>query len=212
MRSTTVVAALLLTACAPQGAESEQVASTSVSLPCLDAPFGADASLASLQAALGAENVVEQTFETEGDPLTLTVVYPNDATRRLEVAWRDETLRQGVYKIGVHEDSAWSGPHGLSVGMPIASVQQLNGRVFDIRGLGWDFGGDVANWRGGELATASGGCQVNVNFAVSNEDAMRYPAREIVGDRLVPSDAEALVPTGLRVNSITYIYPESTTD
>lgn len=204
MRRAALALSAMLSACASTRATAETPLGE---IPCLASPFSADATLASLQQALGAENVVEQTFETEGDPITLAVIYPHDETRRMEIAWRDEANRRGIDKIGITAGSRLAGPQDLAVGSSVADAERLNGRPFDVRGFLWDFGGNVADWRGGRLAHANA-CRVNVSFVVADAAARRLWPDEVVGDRLIASDAPVLRSLEPTVSSITYVYPE----
>jgi hypothetical protein len=93
-----------------------------------------------------------------------TVVFPKDPKRRLEVWWRNETSRSGLYLIVINGQSTWSVPKGLKLGLGLAAIEKLNGKPFKLQGFGKD-GGNTTDWDGGALAALPGGCKVGLKFA-----------------------------------------------
>lgn len=150
------------TTAAEQQAQPDDEAARTLALTC---EAFADLTGASLAATYGAENITTQTLPgPEGESYTATVLFPSDPTRTLEIVWADpETqLRPASISAG-HAASTWIGPRDLSIGDAIADVEAANGRVFQLWGFGWDYGGWVSDWKGGALADVSG-CRTRVRF------------------------------------------------
>lgn len=162
MRGLTALAALLLAACGQPAQQRDAAPDNQLALTC---EAFADASGASLAAAHGAGNVVEQTLPgVEGESYTATVVYPNDPARRAEIVWRDAAARTGAASVIVAgPQSRWVGPHELSIGDTLAEIERANGRPFQLWGFGWDYGGWVSDWQGGAFASADA-CNVRARF------------------------------------------------
>jgi hypothetical protein len=196
MRKIQVMAAIaVLSACGPT-----QTSSTSASAPAgapasgagleLSCAAFADATLASLQQRFGAANVVNQKVPgAEGEAYDGTVLYPNDPTRRLEIAWRDPVQHEGVASATVSGTegvrSQWTGPHGMKLGEAMTEVQSANGRAFAASGFDWDYGGMVTDWRGGALASADN-CSVQVGFQPGAE------TQQAEGEASFASDSPAM--------------------
>ena len=180
-------------------AESTQMQVPENHLTCADF---SGVTLASLQERFGAENIVEQTLPgAEGEGYTATVVYPNDATRRLEVVWAAQAAHTRAQTILVTGDeNTWVGPSGVEIGEQLTEVEEGNGRAFELSGFGWDYGGSVTDWRNGNLDQA--GCHVMVRFTAEGDtpDA-------ITGDRLLSSDLPEMHAANPRVYQFGLTFP-----
>ena len=177
MRILPVLAALALaaTACreagettitAPPGPKPAPAITPALSIGCMT-PFLSTATRAELAAAFGVGNVVQQTVDgPEGERIGVTVLYPNDPKKRAELVFADDAAGAGFTGVTVTgADSEWSGPSGMKLGDPVDAVERANGGVFTISGFGWDYGGYVADWKGGQLQEAAPGCRTVVRFA-----------------------------------------------
>jgi hypothetical protein len=132
-------------------------------------PFARDADEAELIKAFGAGNVQRARIEIgEGEKAAGAVLFPKDRKRRLELIWRDGKKRRGPGTIYVRAGSAWTvaGPAGerLAIGSTLAAVEAANGKPFSILGFDWDYSGTAADWQGGKLAKAFGGCKLTIRF------------------------------------------------
>jgi len=201
--------ALVLIACilGDVGPESEPYEADPVfvagELPCISAPFAADASEGSLMAAFGAPNVVSEILEDEAGEFVSTNLFPADPTRRLRVRWNDDASRSRLASVSVYDaGSVWTGPHGLSVGMTIEDAERLNGRPFEILGFGWDYGGQLWDTRGGSINRDIRGCRLFVFFSTASA-----LTDDLIGDRAIMSNDPALRAVRPVVSSITYRYP-----
>lgn len=172
--------------------ESAAAATTPVASSVLGcgAPFTREATPATLAAVFGRENVIPETIAgPEGAQMNVTAIYPNDPARRLEVVFRNEEERTDLSAVMVSApESQWTGPGGVKIGDGIEAVEAANGGPFDVMGFQWDYGGFVADWKGGKLAEANG-CATTVRLTPG---ADLLPA-EIVGDGVEPaSDLPAM--------------------
>lgn len=132
-------------------------------------PFARDADEASLIKAFGAGNVQRARIEIgEGEKTAGAILFPKDKKRRLELIWRDGKKRRGPGTIYLRQGSAWAvaGPAGerLAIGSALAAVEAANGKPFSILGFDWDYSGTAADWQGGKLAKAFGGCRLTIRF------------------------------------------------
>lgn len=154
------------------------------------APFTPDATPATLAAAFGRANVIPETIDgPEGETLNVTAIYPNDPERRIEVTFADEEARTGLLSVTVRDHtSLWKGQGGFTFGDAIDTVEAANGAPFTVSGFEWDYGGYVADWKGGKLADANG-CRTIVRFA---PESTNIPAG-IVGDGVTPMSNDPAV-------------------
>ncbi|MGX1785496.1 hypothetical protein ACWIGM_02080 [Bosea sp. NPDC055332] len=149
-------------------AASPSQAQTADLLACTG-PFARDADEAALIKTFGAANVQRARIEIgEGEKASGAILFPKDRKRRLELIWRDGKKRRGPSTIYVREGSAWavSGPAGerLAIGSALTAVEAANGKPFSILGFDWDYSGTAADWQGGKLAKAFGGCRLTIRF------------------------------------------------
>jgi hypothetical protein len=202
------IALLALAACDPVTSNSDPAAPGAappeeLDLSCL---AFADASEASLQAAYGPDNIVEQTLPgPEGESYVATVLYPNDPQRRLEIVWADDAAKTRPASLSVSgANSVWTGPNGLSIADDLARVEQLNGRPFKLWGFGWDYGGWVSDWSGGAFAPANG-CMMRVRFEPGTETTTA------TGDGEFQSDDARMRNAAARVSEfgVVFVTPES---
>lgn len=152
----------LLAAASPAQAQAADL------LAC-SGPFARDADEAALIKVFGAGNVQRARIEIgEGEKASGAILFPRDKKRRLELIWRDGKKRRGPGTIYVREGSAWAvaGPAGkrLAIGSALAAVEAANGKPFSILGFDWDYSGTAADWQGGKLASAFGGCRLTIRF------------------------------------------------
>lgn len=132
-------------------------------------PFAREADETALIKAFGAANVQRARIEIgEGEKAAGAILFPKDKKRRLELIWRDAKKRRGPSTIYVREGSAWTvaGPAGerLAIGSALAAVEVANGKPFSILGFDWDYSGTAADWQGGKLEKAFGGCKLTIRF------------------------------------------------
>ena len=158
--------------------------------------IGADATAEDVVTLYGTENFVSATlYGPEG------MTYPG---YRLFPGTDDE--------VGIAIDSSgwlaeftnpgggWrSAEHGVRIGTSLAQLQRLNGGPFSFSGFGWDYGGNVTDWRGGALAGHSVRLGYQYGFADHEDQELM---NKIMGDQTVNSDEPALAELGVAVDRI----------
>ena len=125
-----------------------------------------------------------------------SVLYPKDPKRHLEVLWKNEASRTDLSIIAINGQSTWTAPKGLHLGMPIAAVEKLNGKPFQLAGFDQDNAGAALDWQGGALEKLPGGCKMSVRL-VPDPKASDDARKEAGGATLMSSDASvrAVKPT-----------------
>src|SRR5262245_37520260 len=109
-------------------------------------PITAQTSDAALEALFGPDNVQRaDVYLGEGFTAPGTVVYPNDATRRLEVVWSDiaRTTPKEVRLTG--DSSVWQTAEGISLGSTLREIERLNGSPFKLAGFAFDCAGTIVD-------------------------------------------------------------------
>ena len=141
----------------------------------------------------GSANVRRERIQIgEGETVPGNVLFPADSARRLEIIWADTIGRRFPKRLILRGDSSrWSVANGISLGTTLEQLEKLNGRPFTLAGFGWDYGGVVTDWRGGNLATPLGR---SVKLYLSPTPAAQsdpvYPL--VLGDKDYASDLPAM--------------------
>lgn len=109
----------------------------------------------------GSTNVRQAAIDVgEGETQPGTIIFPNDPRKRASILWRDATTRQEPESISISsKNTLWKTDKGITIGTPLTTIEELNGRPFVMTGFGWDYSGTVVHSNGGrmtELGTASG--------------------------------------------------------
>jgi hypothetical protein len=142
----------------PQPAPSRAVVCSGV--------FAKDSSHIKLATSFGAEAIAwTKVAGPEGSQLDASVLYAKDPKRRLEVLWNNDSARSDTQLIVITGQSTWTAPNGLKLGMPIAAVEKINKKPFNLRAFSGENAGYVTSWDGGALASLPGGCKVTIVFA-----------------------------------------------
>lgn len=145
--------------------------------------LGRGSSHAMLVKTFGSDNVkygkIKIADNTVG--IFVSIVFPNDAKRRLEVFWENNKARRTIHALRIAGASRWTAPNGIRIGTPLVEVEALNGKPFTIGGFGWDYGGTV-QWNGGTLDGPVGKrCFLAVILAPKN-DAPAAALNQVSGE------------------------------
>ena len=146
----------------PRSAQAEQ---SGHAVACSTGAFIKNSGHLRLAQAYGVHNVdFTQVTGDDGSAMMASVIYPNDPKKRLEVLWDDDTDRSGTRMIVIEGQSTWSAQKGLHLGLPLAALEKLNGKVFKV--MGFEKGGMaiVSDWNGGALGLLTDGCRLGVQL------------------------------------------------
>ncbi len=171
-----------------------------------DGPYAADSSAQRLIETFGNENVVTgEVPGPEGTTVLATTVFPNDPQKKMEFGWWDEEkLERLAYFTLAETDTA---PGGLKPGLTVKEVEALNGGPFKVGGFWWDYGGG-ANFEGGKLAEAPGGCIVSVQFEPKADIPADLDVSTISGEVEIDSTDPLLEKLDTRIVSVSIGYPD----
>jgi hypothetical protein len=102
----------------------------------------------------GRENVKRMAVDVgEGESEQGTVLFPNDPRKKLFILWRDAATRERPASVLIRgKNTLWKTDRGITIGTPLSSIEQLNGRAFALTGFGWDYSGTVLHSNGGQVA------------------------------------------------------------
>jgi hypothetical protein len=172
-----------------------QHASSRLSLDC-DSTFPPSLTAAQLRARYGAANVSKESIDLgEGQSQSATILFPHDSARRLQILWRDTVNLRSPATVEVHStNSLWRTPTGLTPGMTLRAVEQLNGKPFRLFGFGFDGSGVLISWADGKLATPeSATCRVGgaMEDPVQQRSLRRWYA-QVTGDKEFSSANKAM--------------------
>ncbi len=176
-----IAATCLLTACSPKAAPPAPSASAPASVAAPAAPhdilsctvpLSPRTMAAMILKTYGAAAKAADIPGAEGMTAKGVLLNPGKGGRTLEILWWD-TAQTAISGITAHDAGRnWTGPDGLHVGATVAEVQAANGRPFAISGFDWDYGGYVVDFKGGKLASLTGGCTLGLRFDNRNEKAV----------------------------------------
>jgi hypothetical protein len=176
--------------------------------------FARDADEAAVRSAFGdAATIADDVYIGEGYSEPGTVVFPDDAARRIEILWHDPDARSRPSAVILREESTRrvavpaSPAIILRIGMTLAEVEAANGRPFELLGFDWDYGGSAVNWREGALAGQDDDCIVALRFD-PDPDSPGHAHAEVSGDRLFLSSDTAMREVSPTVSSITLSWPQ----
>jgi hypothetical protein len=156
-------------------AQADRPAPGARSVACKGA-FGKDSSHLKLAIAFDSRNIAFT--EVDGGPVgkvQASVLFPNDAKRRLEVWWNNPASRTDTYLIVINGQSNWMAPKSVRLGLPLVALEKLNKKPFKLKGLK-DNIATVSDWQGGALASLPGGCKIGVSMtadAKATDDARK---------------------------------------
>ncbi len=141
-------------------------------------PFAKDSGMLALAVSYDARNMIFTHETVQGSQVGVTVMFPKDPKRRLEVWWRNAN-RTGLYLIDIAGKSIWVAPKGLRLGLTLEQVEKLNHKPFKLKGFDENGVASVADWDGGELASLPGGCKASASMQVKNKGAAaELPAKD----------------------------------
>ena len=158
-------------------------------------PITAATSEAMLEMYFGRDSIQRVDVQMgEGFTEPGTAVFPDDASRRIEVLWRDDSRASPKTILLTGDSSLWRTAEGISLGSTLKEIERLNGFPFRLAGFAWDYGGTILDCDRGRLAllgcvdpdnprAQSRGRQIVIRLSPDIE-ARRLPEyRQVIGDR-----------------------------
>jgi hypothetical protein len=154
-------------------------------------PIGRTSTLESLKQQFGAANVRSQSIIVSDDGIerASAMVYPDTPSRRLAVVWGegDAAGHPALVIICYRQEHGgaceWKTREGITLGTEMQRLERLNGRMFRMSGFGWDYGGGVTSWSGGQLEPLKSG-GLGLQLEPDPATATRQPAvlHQVMGD------------------------------
>lgn len=162
-------------------------------------PFAKDSGMLALAMAFDSRNMIFTHETVQGADVGVTVLFPKDPKRRLEVWWSNPN-RTGTYLIDIAGKSIWTGPGGLRLGLTLEQLEKLNKKPFKLKGFDKDNIASVSSWDDGALAKLPGNCKAGVNLhagakseAAESPDKAEYESNDPALRALKPTVAEILI-------------------
>ena len=111
-----------------------------------------------LDTLFGKENIRDGTFEGGDVPEVATVVWGGDSSTALAITWDRERPAAIHMCVGTEAGPCrWHTASGIRLGMPVRELEKVNGKAFQIAGIGLGQG-RVVSWRKGSLEEDTAGC------------------------------------------------------
>jgi hypothetical protein len=153
LRTSIVIAVLLVGSAAAQRADWLIVPGQRVG------PITASTTRADLDALFGKENVRDGGFENSDLPEAATVVLGSDTSAALAVTWDKEHASTIHICFGTQTGPCrWRTASGIRIGLPLAELQKLNEKSFQVAGFRSEGEGTVVSWRHGMLEEDPSAC------------------------------------------------------
>jgi hypothetical protein len=165
-------------------------------------PITAETSEASLHALFGAEHIRRTDVQLgEGTTTPGTVIFPDDAGRRMEIVWSDSARAVPKEIRLTGGSSMWRTAEGISLGSTLRDIERLNRFPFRLLGFAWDYAGTIVDCGRGRLTML--GCQQPRWLIVRltpDRTAMDQPEyNQVLGDRVFSSGHPAMQSLNPRV-------------
>jgi hypothetical protein len=139
-------------------------------------------------AAYGQNAKVDTIYIIDGMYDEGVVLFPDNPRRRVEIYWDKLNNPKLPAYIRIEGDSTgrsdWKTSDGITIGTPLADLQKLNGKAFDISGFGWDYGGFVTDWKGGKFNSA---------LMIRLDPSAHEASAKVSGEGIYPSDHPDMV-------------------
>jgi hypothetical protein len=173
-RLTSLVCLGILLSCSrPDGAASlRDVMSTPVPVKNVsNTSFTADSLLGfnydDLKKTFGEKNLIVKESESflEKNNYHIVILFPS-TPKQVEIVLQDSTQGANVKAVILNQKSTWPTRAGITPGMTLKQLEELNGKPFLFYGGGWDLGGYVTNWNNGKLQGKVKSCRLDRNHVM----------------------------------------------
>ena len=148
-----------------------------------------------LREAYGSDNVSMRSVSMgEGVQEEGVVIFPG-TNDEVEIVWDIEAAGGHPAFVRItKENTRWRTKGGVTIGMPIWKLEELNGGPFALNGFEWDFAGLVTDWNRGKFNEHLIVVLIPTNFEALDE--------ELMGDIKIFSNDLRLRPLELKVGSM----------
>jgi hypothetical protein len=173
-------------------------------------PITAATTRAELDTLFGKENVHDGTFEGGDVPEVATVVWGGDSSTALAITWDREHPSAIHVCVGTQSGPCrWRTASGIRIGMPARELEKVNGKSFQVTGIGQEQG-KVVSWRHGVLEEDPAVCgHLLVRITPAAEIEGRTLSKDetssmksLQGDKPVNSNALVLLDLNLIVSGM----------
>lgn len=159
----------------------------------------ANCSQEAILSAYGNDAKVDSLYIIDGMYGEGVVLFPDNPRRRVEIYWEKEFDTKRPAYIRIDGDSTgvsdWKTSNGITIGTPLADLVKLNGKAFDISGFGWDYGGFVTDWKGGNF---------NSSMMIRMEPAGNEASAKVSGEGVFASDNADMVAANPKVSRMEF--------
>ncbi|MFN8349092.1 MAG: hypothetical protein U0X91_29095 [Spirosomataceae bacterium] len=197
-------------ACRPKKEDSQTATADSTAAAAIDTPnpyycipgvqagsVKANSSETSLKERLGAENVLrDSVYIGEGFYEKGTTLYKG-TPEEAQILWKDTVNFANPDNVLIRpaegKPNQWLVEGGIKIGMTLAELEKINGKSFSVSGFGWDYGGFVADWKGGKLAGKEGVSNLVVRLGYDyNDEKLISVAEKVSGEGPFSSNNPAM--------------------
>ncbi len=152
----------------------------------------------------GADQVREESISLiEGLESPGVAIFPDDPPTRVEVTFFDQGHGTVDLIQTLPGGSLWATADGLTVGTELSELERINGGPFEFTGFGWDYGGQVVDWKGGKIEDL----QISLDADLSELTDEEFQA--VTGDQIISSDELVLKKVSAEVTKIQILFPRS---
>jgi hypothetical protein len=175
--------------------------------------FRGGESFATLRDRFGPSNVREQDIAgAEGETTHGVVLYPDDPTRRATLYFADADKLEGLALVRITDpESSWSIEHDIRIGTTLAELVARNGGPIEFSGFGWDYGGAVAGYGGGQLEPRNAMAPQG-GFRLAPRPGLPENVDVPQGDRTFSSDDYPGLATDIVVDELTLSFPRQSSN
>lgn len=173
-------------------------------------PLTPTTTFAGLQRQFGTENVRREKIDIgEGFEEPGVMIYPESASKRLAVLWKDGKESEGpatvmiCYGDNPEGTCEWKTEQGITLGTTLSRLEALNRRPFRLAGFGWDYSGTVTSWNSGQLEAVLNRRGRLIIRLLPRDTGPTPEYRQVEGDRDFSSGHPAMQKLEPRVYALT---------
>jgi hypothetical protein len=144
----------------------------------------------------------------EGTTLPGAIVFPKDPKRKLTLYWKEGKGTPTPESVSVEgHHTLWHTPEGITLGMSLKTLEQLNRKPFMLSGFDWDYGGTVLSWGDEGQLKAKYHKQGNLLVRLSlPENANATLSQQVLGEETFSSQHPAMQKLNPTVSEIMIIF------